>query len=95
MKNENLNSKIGEWLQNKRIEKGLSQQDVADAMNITRTAVHYWESGKRTIYAENMFDYCRVHSNGTTRTFVHGHSLLLVRNIKKPGGLHTVRRMKK
>lgn len=60
MKNENLNSKIGEWLQNKRIEKGLSQQDVADAMNITRTAVHYWESGKRTIYADNMFDYCRV-----------------------------------
>ncbi len=36
-----------------------------------------------------------LHLNGTTRTFVHGHSLLLVRNIKKPGGLHTVRRMKK
>lgn len=36
-----------------------------------------------------------LHLNGITRTFVYGHSLLLVRNIKKPGGLHTVRRMKK
>ncbi len=60
MKNENLNIKIGEWLQNKRIEKELSQQDVADALGVTRTAVHYWESGKRTIYADNMFDFCRV-----------------------------------
>ena len=33
---------------------------VADRLGVTRTAVHYWESGKRTIYAVNLIEYCKV-----------------------------------
>ena len=57
---EDLNTKIGTWLKEKRTEKNLSQQAVADRMGCTRTAIHYWESGKRTIYAVNLLDYCKA-----------------------------------
>lgn len=59
-KGKNDNSRIGKWLAEKREEKGLSQQHVAERLDVTRTAVHYWESGKRTIYAVNLIEYCKV-----------------------------------
>jgi transcriptional regulator with XRE-family HTH domain len=60
MKNNDMNAEIGRWLRHQRELKGMSQQDVADRLGTTRTAVHYWESGKRTIYAVNFIDYCEV-----------------------------------
>ena len=60
MNNPDMNCAIGGWLAEKRSEKGLSQQDVADRLGTTRTAIHYWESGKRTIYAVNLIEYCKV-----------------------------------
>lgn len=59
-KGKNDNFRIGKWLAKKREEKGLSQQHVAERLDVTRTAVHYWESGKRTIYAVNLIEYCKV-----------------------------------
>lgn len=59
-KGKSDNSRIGKWLAEKREEKDLSQQYVADRLGVTRTAVHYWESGKRTIYAVNLIEYCKV-----------------------------------
>lgn len=38
----------------------MSQQEVADRMGHTRTAVYYWENGKRTIYATNLLEFCKV-----------------------------------
>ncbi len=60
MKDADKNALIGRWLKEKREEKGMSQQTAADRLGITRTAVHYWETGKRTIYAVNLIDYCKV-----------------------------------
>lgn len=57
---EDYNSEIGKWLAEKRQEKGMSQQDVADKMGHTRTAIRYWETGKRTIYADAFLEYCKV-----------------------------------
>ena len=56
----NYNSAIGEWLMHERIRQGLSLQDVADRLQVSKSAVYYWEVGKRTIYAENMINYCQV-----------------------------------
>ena len=56
----NYNSAIGEWLMNQRIRQGLSLQDIADRLQVSKSAVYYWEVGKRTIYAENMINYCNV-----------------------------------
>ena len=52
------NKEIGEYLAKARIDRGLTQQQVADRLGVTKTCVHYWESGKRTIYASNMIEYC-------------------------------------
>lgn len=57
---KNYNTDIGNWLASERIKKGLSQQYVADKLGMTRTAVHYWETGKREISAQNMLDYCNA-----------------------------------
>lgn len=57
---KSYNSEIGKWLANKREQKGLSQQDIAERMNCTKTAVHYWETGKRKIFAEIMIEYCMI-----------------------------------
>jgi len=56
----NYNSAIGEWLMSQRIRQGLSLQDIADRLQVSKSAVYYWEVGKRTIYAENMINYCNA-----------------------------------
>lgn len=74
MDNE-LNSAIGKWLAEQREAKGYSQQYVADLLGVTRTAVHYWETGKRTIYAITLMDYCRAigaDPNDLTDRVFHG-----------------------
>jgi len=60
MKSSDKNARIGQWLKEKREEKGMSQQMAAERLGITRTAIHYWETGKRTIYAVNLIDYCKI-----------------------------------
>lgn len=58
--NKNYNSAIGAWLMNERNKQELSLQDVANRLGVSRSAVYYWEVGRRTIYAENMIKYCNV-----------------------------------
>lgn len=57
---DELNAKIGDVLRKYRKQRKMSMQEVADKLNVTKTAVHYWESGKRSIYADQMLDYCDV-----------------------------------
>lgn len=60
MKDEEMNKMIGAWLAEKRNERGMSQQDAADLLGVSKSAVHYWETGKRSIYATNLVQYCKV-----------------------------------
>lgn len=57
---KSYNVDIGKYLAKKREQRGLSQQDIADRMGCTKTAVHYWETGKRKMYADAMFEYCLI-----------------------------------
>lgn len=57
---DDINTKIGAWLSEKRKAKGMTMQEVAERLGVTKTAVHYWETGKRTIYAYQMMDYCAI-----------------------------------
>ena len=43
----------GEILKNLRIEQKLSQQELADRANVTRTIISYWETGKRKMTMES------------------------------------------
>ena len=40
--NDNLDIRLGEWLSEQRKMRGLTMQDVADRLGVTKTAVHYW-----------------------------------------------------
>lgn len=44
--NEGLNKKIGDMLQERRESLGLSQQNVADYVNVTKSAISRWENGE-------------------------------------------------
>lgn len=55
---KNYNKKIGAYLAKERKAKKISQQQLADRLGVTKTAIHYWETGKRTIYADQMLEYC-------------------------------------
>lgn len=55
---KDYNKAIGRWLALKREEKGLKQSDVGKALGVSNVAVHYWETGARTINADAMLLYC-------------------------------------
>ena len=57
---KNYNKKIGAYLAKERRAKKISQQQLADRLGVSKTAVHYWETGKRTIYADQMLEYCET-----------------------------------
>lgn len=52
------NKKIGAYLAKERRAKKVSQQQLADRLGVTKAAVSNWELGKRTIYADQMLEYC-------------------------------------
>ncbi len=51
---------LGSWLKEKRNDRGMTLQEVADRLGVTRSAVHLWENGKRSMYASTLMDYCNV-----------------------------------
>lgn len=60
-KNENLKIEfLGEKLLNARKEKGLSQEELADKINVSRQSIHLWESGKIVPDLENIINLCNV-----------------------------------
>lgn len=52
------NKRIGAYLAKERKAKKVSQQQLADRLGVTKAAVSNWELGKRTIYADQMLEYC-------------------------------------
>ena len=54
----NYNKKIGAYLAKERKAKKISQQQIADTLGVSKSAVSCWELDKRTIYAEQMISYC-------------------------------------
>ena len=53
--------KIGEKLQEKRLQKGLSQQDVADRLNVTDVTISRYEKGQRDISKPMFFKLCDIY----------------------------------
>lgn len=57
---EKIDIRIGSWLADQRKKRGFTMQEVADRLGVTKTAVHYWESGKRSMYARHVLAYCEA-----------------------------------
>ena len=54
--------KMGEKLKIIRVQKGLSQQDVADRLGLTRSAIGFYEAGKRTVDIKTLFKMCDIYN---------------------------------
>ena len=52
--------KIGKFIANKRKEKGLTQIELADKLNITDRAVSKWECGKSLPDSSIMLELCKI-----------------------------------
>ena len=55
---KSINAVIGEKMKSLREEKQISMQEVARRLKVSKSAVHYWESGKRNITVQNFISYC-------------------------------------
>lgn len=51
---------FGEELLKFRKEKGLSQEELADKINVSRQSIHLWESGKIVPDVENIINLCNA-----------------------------------
>lgn len=51
---------IGLRLKELREEKGLSQRDVGERLGCSHASIHCWKTGKRSILAKNLSDYCDI-----------------------------------
>ena len=53
--------KIGEQLMAKRIDKGMSQQEVADRLNVSDVTISRYEKGQRDISMPMFFKMCDIY----------------------------------
>lgn len=58
---EEIKGSIGNKLVSVRKSKGLTQQDVADIIGISRAALSYYEKGERTIDVEVLYKLCSLY----------------------------------
>lgn len=56
-----LDKKLGEVLKTIRVDRNLSQQDVADRLSTSRASISFYELGKRSIDIETLFKLCDIY----------------------------------
>lgn len=56
----NYNKEIAEWLTAQRKAKRLTQSELGQRLGVTKTAISYWENGKRELSAENFISICKA-----------------------------------
>lgn len=57
-----FDKKLGSILGTIRTENNLSQQDVADRLGLSRSAICCYELGKRTIDVQTLFKLCDIYN---------------------------------
>lgn len=63
VKEENRKSvkSLGEILREKRVEKNMTQEFVAEQLGVSRQAVSKWESGKTDPSTSNLLSLCKLY----------------------------------
>ena len=57
-----FNVELGKMLKQLRIGSNYSQQEVADTLRVSRSAIANWEQGRRTIYFVDFIKLCNVYN---------------------------------
>ena len=58
MNNQEFDIALGSALRAERKRKGMTQSQIAVKLGVTKVAVHQWETGKRSMYAQSLREYC-------------------------------------
>lgn len=72
-----FDKELGTMMRTIRKEKRISIDHVAESLNVSVPAVHYWETGQRQINASALKDYCAVHFTNIKRTLAETGDVLL------------------
>lgn len=51
---------LGIILKEYRKSCSLTQEEVADRLRVSRSTIANWETGRRVVYADDLFRYCDV-----------------------------------
>lgn len=81
---------LGENLLKFRKEKGLSQEELADKINVSRQSIHLWESGKMIPDIENIISLCNTLGIKTSQIT---NGLELIENTKKSNRIFNKRKV--
>lgn len=73
---------IGKFISSCRKDKGLTQMQLAEKLNISNRAVSKWETGKSLPDASNMLELCEL-LGITVNELLSGERLLLWKIIRK------------
>lgn len=57
---DDFDIRVGMNLKEIRIQKNLTQEELGKLMNVTKTQVSRWESGKRSMYFETAKQLCKI-----------------------------------
>lgn len=91
MKNENSKfGFLGEELRKARKEKGLSQEELADKINVSRQSIHLWEAGKIIPDFENIINLCNALEITTDRLTVGLDNYSYKEYVFKDDGTYTI-----
>jgi transcriptional regulator with XRE-family HTH domain len=58
MAKDNFDIKLGAALKAARKRKGMTQEQVANRLNVTKMAISHWERGDRSMYAADLLRFC-------------------------------------
>ena len=56
-----MNVKLGAWLKQKRTEKGMTLQQVADKLGVNRSTIQRYEKANLQLYASTLIDLCKIY----------------------------------
>ena len=57
---DDFDIRLGSILREEREKKGITLQQIADKIGVTKTTVSRWELGTRSMYASSLKDYCKA-----------------------------------
>lgn len=63
---KDMNVELGIWLRQKRIDKNMSLQQVADKFGVHRSTIHCYETAKHTVTASMLIDLCKIYDADPT-----------------------------
>lgn len=71
---KDMNKELGAWLKQKRTEKGMTLQQVADKLGVNRSTIQRYEKANLQLYASTLIDLCKIYDADLTEFIGEYHA---------------------